>query len=678
MFNTRFRASPKEFVPNPDSTLHINAAYSDRSSRFVKRTVAIYAAFASLWVLVSDSAIGLLFSDPLVLSRVSVLKGWMFVLLTSILLYGLIRRMQIRSGKTAERNQARLQTILRTAADGIHILDRNGLLVEANASFLSMLGYDESAVGNLHVVDWDACDAWPAIRDRNDALIFAHERLVFETRHRRNDGTIIDVEINATGLELEGVWYLYAASRDITERKLAESAIIEAENRYRTILEWSPEPIGVHRDGRLLYVNAAAIKMFGAQSREQLLGIAVIDLVHPDFQATATSRVSKLLDGASENPMIEQQFLRIDGSVIDVEVQSTTIIYGKSPAILVAMRDITERIKSERMLRKLFAAIEQSPASIVITDLRACIEYVNPRFLEATGYRLEEAIGQNPRILQSGQVSMDTYRDLWSNLTSGNAWHGELINKRKSGEIYWEEAHIAPVKDSGGAIINYVSVKSDITQKKKEQAALHLALREKVALLNEVHHRVKNNLQVISSLLRLEAGRIPKPDAATVLNEMQGRVRSMALLHESLYRSGVFAQVDLGKFLAQLAAQAFRMSMASESNVRLELALDTINVALEKATPCALLVNELISNCLKHAFPDNTSGVVRVELCRIDEGRKARLTISDTGIGLGPDFELRRSQSLGLQLVSDLVGQIQGQLQVKSHNGASFEVTFSV
>jgi len=139
------------------------------------------------------------------------------------------------------------------------------------------------------------------------------------------------------------------------------------------------------------------------------------------------------------------------------------------------MTEIAEHTRTQASLKKLTVAIEQSPASVVITDLEAIIQYVNPRFTEVTGYSPAEAIGKNPRILQSGQTSTETYPQLWGQLTSGNIWKGELINKRKNGEIYWEDCQIAPVKNADGVMTNYVAVKTDITERKAEQQKLQLA-----------------------------------------------------------------------------------------------------------------------------------------------------------------------------------------------------------
>lgn len=222
--------------------------------------------------------------------------------------------------------------------------------------------------------------------------------------------------------------------------------------------------------------------------------------------------------------------------------------------------------------------------------------------------------------------------------------------------------------------------------------ALQTSLAEKTGLLNEVHHRVKNNLQVITSLLRLEAGRSDHLDTKAVLTEMQARIRAMALLHESLYRKGVFASVDLATYLNQVVTQAFRAQLGRTGVVRLELDLASVQVSMDQAMPCGLLVNELVSNCFKHAFPDDRSGVLKVSLQPMPGTGQVHLQVSDNGSGLPDNFVEKIESSLGLQLVSDLARQLGGKLEVgdgtlpetreiptgESTHKTQFGVTFSI
>jgi PAS domain S-box-containing protein len=247
---------------------------------------------------------------------------------------------------------------------------------------------------------------------------------------------------------------------------------------------------------------------------------------------------------------------------------------------------------------------------------------------------------------------------------------------RRSGSPLWVNLVMAAVTSDSGETLLRVTV-ADITARRQADQALRAALLDKTALLQEVHHRVKNNLQVITSLLHLESGRSDEAPTKTVLKAMQGRVHSMALLHESLYRAGGFATVDLSAYLRELTTQSFRTLTAAPGTVRLQQDLAPLTVGMDLALPCGLLVNELLSNALKHGFPPGHSGEIRIELQPIAGGPQWRLGVSDTGVGLPSDFEAKRGHSLGLQLVSDLTTQIQGELQIGPIPRAVFLVTFT-
>lgn len=238
----------------------------------------------------------------------------------------------------------------------------------------------------------------------------------------------------------------------------------------------------------------------------------------------------------------------------------------------------------------------------------------------------------------------------------------------------WFELSVSRAQSVDGQAPRFIVLSRDITERKNAEEAIKVSLHEKEALLKEVHHRVKNNLQVITSLLRLETGRSGDEGTKLVLREMQGRIRSMALLHETLYRSGNFAQVDLAVYLRQLATQLFRGQNTDPGRVALRLDLATNVLAIDRAIPCGLIVNELLTNAIKYGFPDEGEGEVRIVLHGSPEGM-IRLTVSDTGRGLPPDFEARRQASLGLQLVADLTRQLGGVLDIQP-SPASFTMSF--
>ena len=207
--------------------------------------------------------------------------------------------------------------------------------------------------------------------------------------------------------------------------------------------------------------------------------------------------------------------------------------------------------------------------------------------------------------------------------------------------------------------------------------ALESSLREKEALLKEVHHRVKNNLQIIISLLRLQTRKIDNAVARASLEDMQNRVRSMALIHEHLYRSENLAAVDLSDYLKSLCLHLFHALAPAPAVIELRLDLAPVRLAIDRAIPCGLLVNELVSNAIKHAFPGGRAGIVRVELQPLQGGEGLRLRVADNGVGLAAALDLSQLDTLGLQLVASLARQLGGRLDIQNASGAVFDLVFN-
>ena len=219
------------------------------------------------------------------------------------------------------------------------------------------------------------------------------------------------------------------------------------------------------------------------------------------------------------------------------------------------------------------------------------------------------------------------------------------------------------------------ALEEDIARRKRAEEQLQASLQEKEALLKEVHHRVKNNLQLISSLLSLQAARIAEPAVAELFAESRNRVRSMALVHENLYRAGNFARISMATHIQNLCAHLTRAYGMNCRRVELAIRIGDVELDLDRAVPCGLIVNELVSNALKHAFPDARAGRVCVELQPFGDQQHV-LVVGDNGVGLPPDLDCHRADSLGLQLVDDLTQQLHGNIMVNRKGGTTFTMTF--
>ena len=287
------------------------------------------------------------------------------------------------------------------------------------------------------------------------------------------------IDIVTTSLYLLALFFIFINyekfKEKVNERDRDKEVLRLSEERFRTMVENGNDIISIiSNTGMVRFISPSVEPVLGFEPSE-MINKYVNDLIHPDEQSKAATVLANALahPGGETLERYEFRMKHKDGNYRDIEMVGRNLISNPViGGIVLNGRDITERKRNEEKLRTLSTAVEQSPLSVVITDLDATIQYVNPHFTNATGYSREEVIGQNPRILQSGQTPKETYVELWNALTNGKVWRGELVNKRKNGELYWEEAHIAPVVNAAGATTHYVAVKLEITQRKRSEEAL--------------------------------------------------------------------------------------------------------------------------------------------------------------------------------------------------------------
>lgn len=344
--------------------------------------------------------------------------------------------------------------------------------------------------------------------------------------------------------------------------------------------------------------------------------------------------------------------------------------------------ELAEKAAAFDQVRKFSKGIEQSPNSIVITNANSVIEYVNPYFTELTGYTLEEAVGKNPSILQSGHTSKEIYIEMWEKLLKNEIWHGEFLNKKKNGDLYWESASIGPILDKSGNTTHYIAIKQDITDQKKRDKEQKDSLDEKEVMLKEIHHRVKNNLQVISSLLNMQVEQYEHPEAIEAINTSRNRVKAMALVHESLYRSRNIGKTDFREYLMMLAKNIYSSYGISLDKIELNVESSGAEFGLDTIIPLGLILNEAISNSLKHAFPPEEKGKINISLKPVYSEHNINtieyyvLTIKDNGRGLPEKFDHQNTGSLGMSLLTSLASQLDGEALIRSNGGTEIIIKF--
>lgn len=374
-----------------------------------------------------------------------------------------------------ERERNRLAAILKTASDGIHILNFDGLLVEANDAFLNMLGYDKTAIGRLRVTDFDVQLDAETIGKIFNKCIAQRDTLLIETRHRRSDGRDIDVEVGSRAINLDGQDFIFCSSRDITARKQTNTELRRSKAFLESVVENVPlQMFWKDLDSRYLGCNTKLAKNAGFGRPDELIGKTDFEMVWKDQAELYRADDKAVMESGNPRLDYEQSWTTVNGDPIWTSVSKVPMRDESQRVIgiLGLIQDITERRKTVEQIRKLSLAVEQSPESIVITDLDANIEYVNDTFVRKTGYSREEVIGQNPRILQSGKTPRATFDALWQALNNGQTHQCELINRRKDGSEYTESAIITPIRQGHGCITHYLAVKEDITQRLQIEAEL--------------------------------------------------------------------------------------------------------------------------------------------------------------------------------------------------------------
>ncbi|MFH0822745.1 MAG: histidine kinase dimerization/phosphoacceptor domain -containing protein [Pseudomonadota bacterium] len=245
----------------------------------------------------------------------------------------------------------------------------------------------------------------------------------------------------------------------------------------------------------------------------------------------------------------------------------------------------------------------------------------------------------------------------------------ELIQARRELEIRVEER-------TRELLAANVMLTKEVAQRKQAEEQIRASLTEKETLLNEIHHRVKNNLQIVSSLIALQRSRVSDTNIRAALQDSQGRIKAMAMIHEQLYQAKNLARIDFGRYLGNLSRTLLTSCKGSEGAVTLKLHINPIFLDMDRAVPCGLIANELISNCLKHAFPDNREGEIRVELHPKGEDG-FELVVADNGVGLPDELDVKELKTLGLKLVFELAeAQLKGTVAVFRDRGTEFGMTF--
>lgn len=612
------------------------------------------------------------------------------------------------AGEALQSSETRFRAVIENSSDTVLLLDDSWRLAKClNApAYKRIAGYSVEERLGRQEFELVHPDDLRAVRDNFLSGMKQGRTARVEFRIKHRDGSWRWVE--GVARDMLGDPSIHANVmhiRDIEERKSAERMLVESEERYRMLVDNSPDSIVVMTDGKFSYVNPKSVELFHARSAEDLVGRPAVEFVHPDSRADAAARLKRMMENRESLPLKEMKFLGVDGATLEVEVRSAPVMYLGKMSVQAVIRDITERKQVEKQLQLQGVALNTAANGIVITNMSGEIVWANPAFELLTGYSVEEALGKNPRdLIKSGAQNGDYYRSMWGAILSGKVWRGEIVNKRKDGTLYTEEMTIAPVRDTHGAITHFVAVKQDITDRKSlQQQLLQSQKLESIGqLAGGVAHDYNNILGVVIGYAELLKTRLAddRDSLAPVEAILTAATRAADLTRQLL----AFARKDI------ISPKVLNLNAAVESIERMLRRIIGENISINFSPKEGLWNVKIDPSQLDQIFinlaansRDAIQGVGQIDISLSNfgaggedtktrpgmlPGKFVRMMFSDSGTGMKADVAMKvfepffttkekgHGTGLGLSTIYGIIKQNHGNIYVSSEpgKGTTFEI----
>jgi PAS domain S-box-containing protein len=457
---------------------------------------------------------------------------------------------------------------------------------------------------------------------------------------------------------------------DITENKNAQQALIDSEVRFRQLAESAFEGLLFHDDGIIMDANKQLADMIGYEVKD-LIGKSILDLAHPAYH--------DLMRKSLRIPYEIEIFHR-NGKLIPIEILVKPFVLQGRIARVAAIRDISERKNAEAALKESQVRFKEMadtlPLLVYETDVNGNITYFNKAAFEYTGYTLEDFDKGLTLAMMFPPGEMERAMENAKRTMSGTYVGAiEYTLKRKDGTLFPAIINTVPYLREG-KVAGRRGVVTDISEIKKTEAMLKASLMEKDILLHEIHHRVKNNLQVVSSLMNLQSVNISDNRIREIFNDAQSRVFTMSLVHDKLYKADNFSSINISDYVHDLINSIESSHNFDKERIQIKINVQPLSLNLDTMIPVGLIINELVTNSLKHAFPDGKKGCIEI-LFKKEDDASLLLCVIDDGIGIPDDIDIENIASLGLRLVQTLTTQINGELSIHNNNGSRFCIAFA-
>jgi len=587
---------------------------------------------------------------------------------------------------TLRDSEERFRATVEQAAVGITHPDATGRYLRVNQKFCEIVGYTATELLSRTWMDVTYPEDIDADLEQNKKLFAGKiDSFKMEKRLLHKDGTVVWVNITVSLIKepLSGAIYNVVVTEDISDRKKTEAALKESEERFRQLAEniesvfWM---VNVQPQ-EIIYISPAYAKIWGRSCADlYAYGRFFTESFHPEDRDRVIATFTKQMESEKD---IEYRIFRPDGQIRWIRARAFPIRNqaGQVYRIVGIAEDISESKQAEKTIRESEERFRQLAENIQdsvwlmsaeFTDLL----YLSPAYEQIWGRSREELYADPLKMMEwvhpEDKILLE---EAMGRVLQGESTNTEYRIFLPDGTIRWVCDRAFPIYDESGKIYRIAGIGEDISDRKLTDARIQAALREKEVLLKEIHHRVKNNMQVISSLLQLQAQYIEDEATLTLFEESQTRIHSMALIHEQLYQSEHLDRIALSPYVENLVANLYQSFGCGNTSIKFNLKVDPIYLNIETAIPCGLIINELVSNSLKYAFISSLAGEIYINFHEINNSQ-FHLTIQDNGRGFPANFDWENTETLGLRLVKMLAYQLEASIAIDSQRGTCYSLIF--
>lgn len=583
-------------------------------------------------------------------------------------------------------NEKKYRAMFEMTPVGIAKVNLDFIIKEANQSYCKMLGYTITELLGKSLADITYPEDLEENIKKQSALFKGEiDSFVMEKRFCHKSGKVFWGLLYANLIRDNNGKPAYALGNviDITERKRYFKKLLEQEKMFRSIYENTITAIAItDTQGIIKQVNSSFLKMIG-YDEEEILNENFLDFTYPEDAAAEAEGISKASQSSKTDYRLEKRFIHKDGHLIWVDVSVSIVFKKNEPSFFVAMiNDISDRKKIQESLELSEARQRNTLQNIKLAGLmlddKGNIIFANKYLLNLTGYKWKEVIGNNWFKMFISPENFDEIQAMFDKTIAEQDLNNNHTNYilKKNGEritIRWSNISYLDPKTNR---LYITSIGQDVTEQIANENRIKKALAEKEILLKEIHHRVKNNMQTISSLLFQQLNSSDDENVRKLLQENINRIHSMALIHEKIYQSENLMEINLSEYIRSFSRRLLETYKRSNQIIKTDLPLNNIFLAMDQCIPVALILNEIISNSLQHAFAENEEGKITIS-CE-ERDKKIKIKVKDNGVGLPDDIDLKTTETLGLYLIYNLsVRQLCGNLEVNNDNGTEFIIEFT-